>query len=199
MQEVLMLLAAALVSMSLYKTAALDLPAGTHFAAAMAAQGLAPDAAAAARGLLLSTLGPGTGQGLGGYKCLSFDVATTPPDASQCRAFHLTISGTVNATVDGALCPQPGGTWTEAGGRSTINSSALDVIWRDTVLKKGASLYREPLLKSLETKFDWPDTKVQIGGYRYQEARTFALIRLPNGESHYVLKGDLATFDQTTP
>jgi hypothetical protein len=192
MQEILMLVAAALLSMSVYKTATLDPPAATHFAAAMTAQGIGPEATVAARGLVLSVLGPGTGQAVGGYKCLSFDVATTPPDAGQCRAFHLTVSGTVNATVDGALCPQPGGGWTEAGGRGAIGSNALDTRWRDTVLKKGAALYREPVLKSLETRFDWPDTRVQLGSYAYQDARTFALIRLPNGESHYVLKDDLA-------
>ncbi len=199
MQEILMLAAAALISMSVYKTAAFDKPAAAHFVAAMATQGVGADAAVAARALLLSTLGPGTGQGLGGYKCLTFDVATTPPDAQQCRAFHLTVAGTVNATVDGALCPQPGGSWTEAGGRSTINSRSLDVRWHDTMLKKGASLYRDSALKALETRFDWPDTKVQVGAYSYQDARVFALIRLPNGESHYVLKDDLAAAASTSP
>ena len=199
MQEVLMLVAAALISMSVYKTATMDQPTAAHFAAATATQDIGPEAATAARTLLLSTLGPGTGQSGGSYQGLSFTIATTPPDAQQCRGFHLTVSGGVKATIDGELCPLPGGGWTEAQGPAGINSRPLDIRWQDGVLKNGAHLYREATLKAMESRFDWSDTKIQVGGYSYRDARVFALIRLPSGDIRYALKNDVTIVDFVAP
>ncbi len=192
MQEVLMLFAASLMVLSVFHTATLDAAADSHFNAALTAQGLGPEAGATARALVLDALGPGDGQRAGGYKCMVFDVAVTPSNGGQCRTVHLAIAGAIDAELGGRLCPDKDGQWTEAP-QEPFTSHPVDLRWRDSVLRKGADLYREAAADSPQTPFDWPDTKIQIGGYVFHDARTFALIRLPNGETRYARKEDLIT------
>jgi len=185
-----MLVAAAIMGMSVYKTATLDEITASHFKAAMAAQGIGSDATAAARGLLLDALGPGGRQGGRSYKCLDFEISVNRPDRTECRAFEIVVSGLSDARVEGTLCPRPDGSWGESV-TGTLTSIPLDQRWRDAILKKGAPLYRQPALQSYQNRFDWPDTKIQVGGYSYHEAQTFAAIRMPNGDGYYALKDDL--------
>ncbi len=186
-----MLLAAAVIGMSVYKTPALDDSAAGHFSLALAAQGITGDAAASARALLLDALGPGGGRGQRTHKCLVFEIAVAGPDRYQCRPFHLSIQGINEATVEGTLCPRDGA-WTEARGLGMISSTPQDSHWRDATLRKGAALYNDAQLRSVLGSYDWPDARVQVGGYSFREALTFARIRLPNGDERYVLKDDLA-------
>lgn len=185
-----MLLAAAVVGLSVYKTPTLDESTASHFLAALAAQGINAEAAASARALLFDALGPGGGRGERTHKCLSFGIVVAEPDRFQCRPFHLSIGGLAEAAVEGTLCPRDGA-WTEARGLGMIASTPLDLRWRDATLKKGAGLYNEPEVRSFLGSYEWPDAKVQVGGYSYREALTFAHIRLSNGDTRFVLKDDL--------
>ena len=110
-----MLLAAAVVGLSVYKTPALDESTAAHFHAALAAQGVGAEAAASARALLFDALGPGGGHGERTHKCLSFQIAVAQPDRFQCRPFHLSVGGLTEAAVEGSLCPRDGA-WVEARG-----------------------------------------------------------------------------------
>ena len=74
-----------------------------------------------------------------------------------------------------------------------IASTPLDLRWRDATLKKGAALYNEPDVRSFLGSYEWPSAKIQVGGYSYREALTFAHVRLPNGDSRFVLRDDLET------
>ncbi len=190
MQEVLMLIAAALMTLSVYKTATLDDAAANHLTGALAAQGVGPEATVNARALMLDAMGPGDGHRMGGFKCLTFDVTVSPLPTGPCRAMRMTVEGSIDTSIEGNLCLTPGGLWTEAA-QAPISSKPIDLKWRDTVLKSGATLYRDPAPDSPKIKFDWPDTNIQVGGYLYSNGRTLALIRLPNGESRYAGKADL--------
>ena len=185
-----MLLAAAIVGLSVYKTPALEDSTATHFMAALAAQGINPEAAASARALLFDALGPGGGRGERTHKCLMFDITVASADRFQCRPFHLAIGGLTEAAVDGTLCPRDGA-WAEARGEGMITSTPLDLRWRDATLKKGAALYSDPGVRSFAGNYGWPDARVEVGGFSYHEALTFAHVRLPNGEARYVLKDDV--------
>ena len=187
-----MLLAAAVVGLSVYKTPALDESTAAHFHAALAAQGVGAEAAASARALLFDALGPGGGHGERTHKCLSFQIAVAQPDRFQCRPFHLSVGGLTEAAVEGSLCPRDGA-WVEARGLGMIASTPLDLRWRDATLKKGAALYNEPDVRSFLGSYEWPSAKIQVGGYSYREALTFAHVRLPNGDSRFVLRDDLET------
>lgn len=187
-----MLIATALLGMSVYQTAILEPVTASHLMAALTAQGVGSEAAMTARSLLLDALGPAGGQDSRTYKCMTFDVALDRPDTRQCRAFHMTVSGILDARVQGTLCPRPDGSWGEAAGREGLVSVPLDRRWRDMILRKGAALYREPGLQSFHSRSDSPDLKIQAGGFDYREGQTFAYVRLPSGEIRYVLKEDLA-------
>ena len=185
-----MLLAAAVVGLSVYKTPTLDESTAAHFVAALAVQGVNAEAIASARALLLDALGPGGGRGERTHKCLTFEIVVAQPDRFQCRPFHMAVGGMSEASVEGTLCPRDGA-WTEARGLGMISSTPLDPHWRDAVLKKGAGLYSTPDIHSYLGSYEWPDAKIQVGGYSYREALTYAHIRLPNGEDRFVLKDDL--------
>ncbi len=185
-----MLLAAAVIGLSVYETPMLERSTASHFEAALVAQGINTEAAATARALLLDALGPAGGHGVRTHKCLSFEISVAMPDRFQCRPFHLAIEGITEAALEGTLCPRDGA-WTEARGLGMISSTPLDLRWRDATLKKGAALYGEPQVRSFLGSYEWPNAKVQMGGYSYREALTFAHIRLPDGDTRYVLKDDL--------
>ena len=186
-----MLVAAAFMGMSVYKTATLDEVAASHFVGALEAQGIHGDAAAVARALLIDALGPMGGQNARGHNCVNFEINVERPDRAECRWFHLTVGGLVDAMVEGKLCPKPDGDWTEAEGAGMVASMARDQRWRDMILRNGATLYRDPLLASTQSKFNRSDNRVQVGGYSYHQAQTFGFVRLANGDSYYVLKDDL--------
>ncbi len=190
MQEVLMLLAAAVIGLSVYETPMLEPSTASHFEGALLAQGVNGEAAVSARALLLDALGPAGGRGERTHKCLSFQITVADADRFQCRPFHITIDGMVEAEVEGTLCRRDGA-WAEARGLGMISSTPLDLRWRDATLKKGAALYGEPLVKSYLGSYEWPNVKVQVGGYEYREALTFARLRLPDGDTRFVLKDDL--------
>ncbi|MEI8396538.1 MAG: hypothetical protein WCF85_17535 [Rhodospirillaceae bacterium] len=193
MQEVLMLLAAAVLSMSVFKTATLEPVTSAHFESALSAQSVGSEAQATAKALLIDAYGPAGSQGGRSYKCMSFDVDVAPPDKAACRSFRMAVGGIREALIEGTLCPRSDGAWGEAPGPGMVTSTPLNRGWHDAILKKGASLYAEPSLTRLRSKFEWPDAKVQTGGFSFREAQTFALVRMPSGESHYVLKNDLIT------
>ncbi len=190
LQEVLMLFAATVIGLSVYKTPTLENATAAHFVAALTAQGVGGDALASARALLFDALGPGGGHLVRSHKCLNFEITVAPPDPYSCRAFHLSIEGMVEALVEGTLCPRDGA-WTESRGQAMIASTPLDIRWRDASLKKGAALYGEPQVRSFVGSYEWPDARIQVGGYSYREALTFAQIRLPNGDNRFILKDDL--------
>ena len=185
-----MLLAAAVISLSVYKTPTMDEPTAAHFTSAMTAQGVGAEAMASARALLFDALGPGGGRGARTHKCLSFEITIANPDRFQCRPFHLSIDGLSLAVVEGTLCPRDGA-WTEGRGVGMISSTPLDLRWRDASLKKGAGLYNEPDVRSFLGSYEWPESRIEVSGYYYREALTFAHIRLPNGDDRYVLKDDV--------
>ena len=185
-----MLLAAAFMGLSVYKTPALEETTAVHLAAALAAQGIDADAAGTARALLFDALGPGGGHGERTYKCLSFQMSVAAPDRFECRPFRLAIEGMTEAAVEGTLCPH-NGVWTEARGEGMISSIPLDLRWRDATVRKGAALYREPDIRAFIGNYGWPDLRVQVGGYSYRQALTFAHVRLPNGDTHFILRDDL--------
>ena len=187
-----MLLAAAVVGLSVYKTPALEETTASHFMTALTVQGVSAEAAASARALLFDALGPGGGRGERTHKCLSFEIAVAGPDRFQCRPFHLSVGGLVEAAVEGTLCPRDGA-WTEARGLGMIASTPLDLRWRDATLKKGAALYNEPDVRSFLGSYERPEERIQVGGYSYREALIFAHIRLPNGDTRFSLKDDLDT------
>ena len=187
-----MLIAATVLGLSVYKTATLDEITQAHLAGALAAQEVVGEAANTARGVLVDALGPAGNPGARSYKCLTFDVMVEPPDRVGCRSFRLNIDGISIGRVDGTVCPRADGSWSEAAGARALVSRPEEHRWRDAILKKGASLYREPGLQSFESRFDWPDITVHLGGYVYREAQTFAYLRLPNGETVYTLKSDVS-------
>jgi len=186
-----MLIATAVLGMSVYQTAILEPITASHLTAALTAQGISAEGAMTARALLLDALGPAGGQGTRTYKCTSFDVTLERATTSECRSFRMTVSGMLDARIQGTLCPRPDGSWGEAPGRDGLVSVPLDRRWRDMILKTGAALYREPGLQSFHSRSGAQNLMVQVGGYDYREAQTFAYVRLPNGDTRYVLKDDL--------
>ncbi|MEI6985759.1 MAG: hypothetical protein WCK65_06490 [Rhodospirillaceae bacterium] len=191
-----MLLATALMGMSLYQTAKLGAVTDAHFVAALSTQGMSEQAIANARGLLLDALGPGGVLGSRSYQCQVFEVDLGNPDRQACRALRINVSGTVGFVVSGTLCPGTDGNWHESSGPGMLTSISLDQRWRDATLKTDTSLYGEPMLSSYRGRFTKPNLSVQVGSHAWRESLAFAYVRLPNGDTHYVLKDAVTLLGQ---